>query len=70
MTTVTTPGTENLTYPDNLQNGDENHWVMFVSYPQLFAEKTSRSEYNIVLPMGAQALISSSVRLGYFSFLM
>tara|TARA_B100000953_G_scaffold215406_1_gene178029 strand:- start:695 stop:1561 length:867 start_codon:yes stop_codon:yes gene_type:complete len=60
MTTVTTPGTENLTYPDNLQNGDENHWVMFVSYPQLFAEKTSRSEYNIVLPMGAQALISSS----------
>ena len=60
MTTVTKPGTENLTYPDNLQNGDESHWVMFVSYPQLFAEKTSNSEYNIVLPMGAQALISTS----------
>jgi hypothetical protein len=49
-----------MTYPDNLQNGDENHWVMFISYPQLFAQNTSFSEYNIVLPMGAQAMISTA----------
>ena len=50
----------NYTYPDNLQNGDESHWVMFISYPQLFAQNTTSAEYNIVLPMGAQAMISTA----------
>ena len=53
-----------FTYPDNLASktggGDESHWVLFTSYPQLFAQTTSAAEYSIALPMGAQALISSS----------
>ena len=53
-----------LTYPDNLGaksgGGDESHWVLFTSFPQLFAQTTSAAEYSIALPMGAQALISTS----------
>ena len=53
-----------FTYPDNLASktggGDESHWVLFTSYPQLFAQTASAAEYSIALPMGAQALISSS----------
>jgi hypothetical protein len=47
-------------YPSNLQDEDEGHWVMFQSYPQLFAEATGSPQYNIVLPMGAQSLISTA----------
>jgi hypothetical protein len=47
-------------YPDNLKDNDEGHWVMFISYPQLFAQTTSTAEHNIVLPMGAQAMISAA----------
>ena len=54
-----------LTYPDNLavksNKGDESHWVLFTSYPQLFAQSApSGAEYSIALPMGAQALISTA----------
>ena len=53
-----------LTYPDNLGaksgGGDESHWVLFTSFPQLFAQTTSAAEYSIALPMGAQELISTS----------
>ena len=48
------------TYPENLQKDEEGHWVMFQSYPQLFAEDTGDAQFNIVLPMGAQALISTA----------
>jgi hypothetical protein len=54
-----------LTYPDNLavksNKGDESHWVLFTSYPQLFAQTApGGAEYSIALPMGAQALISTA----------
>jgi hypothetical protein len=52
------------TYPDNLASGtmkgDESHWVLFTSFPQLFAQGTGGAEYSIALPMGAQSLISSA----------
>ena len=54
------PAAQNFTYPENLKEGDESHWVMFASFPQLFASTHEFEEFNIVLPMGAQSLISTA----------
>ena len=54
------PKAQYVEYPSTLQTNDEGHWVMFQSYPQLFAEAGKTPEYNICLPMGAQALISTA----------
>jgi len=53
---------ESLNYPENITKSSEGegHWVMFSSYPSLFAESANEMEYSIFLPMSAQSLISTA----------
>ena len=53
---------EPMHYPSNITKSSEGegHWVMFTSYPSLFAESSTEIQYSIFLPMSAQSLISTA----------
>ena len=60
---VASNSARNLIYPDNLKQGDENHFVLFTSYPQTVGTTNTQQgsyEYSIALPLPPSALKHNS----------